>query len=113
MGKRGPHRVEVEEITLEYLLARTRQAIHVPDLGPCRIWAGSFDGNGYPTYKVRSLLKRDTYVHRMGYGLTTFGSIHLPDTVGDVRRACRCRGCIEPTHLVDYKRKTKPRRKDA
>lgn len=110
MGKRGPAGTPREDVTLAFMLATTRQTVHEPDLGPCAIWMGSYDLNGFPILRINSVPKVDQYAHRIVYALITTGQISIPDQLGAVKRSCNVRGCIDPGHIYLKKHGTKRRR---
>jgi hypothetical protein len=63
-----------------------------PDLGPCLLWTGSKNNNGYGQFRYS---ERNGYAHRYAWERLN-GSIpaHL-----EIDHLCRVRHCVEITHL--------------
>ena len=103
MGKRGP---APTPLTLEFFLGNTKEENLHPDmgLGPCRIWQGSKNAKGFPTFRSRGTPQVFPYVHRLVYGLFMFRTLDI-GPIGDVKRRCKERLCIEPRHEFLVRRK--------
>jgi len=73
-------------------MARIRHEVHVPALGPCWMWQGYTDPNGYGRASYRG--KRD-YTHRIAFFMA---GKEIPEGK-ELDHLCRMRGCCNPAHL--------------
>lgn len=71
---------------------------HRPDLGPCWLWTGLINADGYGAMRVGSRTdstRRTISTHRLSYELLV-GAI--PDGL-EIDHLCRVHNCVNPTHL--------------
>lgn len=69
---------------------------HRPELGPCWIWTGYIQKNGYVLTRLRHESgRRDWMAHRLAYELE-IGKIGFGLTIDHL---CRVRHCVNPNHL--------------
>lgn len=101
-----PGYTKVESLTLwQKLLTRSRRAATTvvnrdgEDMGPCQIWLGATDNDGYPEIRCRKgtlgVKTGVVRVHRLAFYLRR-GSFPLK---AQVDHLCRKRRCINPDHL--------------
>ncbi len=93
---RLPHPVE-PMIQAEWecrIAPRLREELHRPDLGPCLIWTGYVDENGYGCVRHRG--RHTALLHRISYTLHV-GPISEDEP--DVLHRCDNPPCVRPEHL--------------
>lgn len=73
-------------------MVRIRYEVHVPALGPCWMWQGYTDPNGYGRATYQG--KRD-YTHRIAFFMA---GKEIPEGK-ELDHLCRVRGCCNPKHL--------------
>lgn len=81
-----------EEVRFARATRRGEPSSHRPDLGPCLIYLGADNGNGYGQFRYNG---RNGYAHRYAWERVN-GDI--PDGL-TIDHLCRVRRCVEVTHM--------------
>lgn len=92
MRKHGPRR-PLEERFWEKVNKNGPIPKHCPELGPCWVWTGCLNSDGYGNIKVRGLADG---AHVVGFVLQ--GGERQPGM--SVRHRCDNRACVRDAHLV-------------
>jgi len=93
-----------DTLVRERFFAKTRRAEREvkPSIGACLIWTGA-TRNGYGHFAMQG---GPMYAHRVAFNLARG---RAPRSGFDVRHRCDDRRCVEPSHLIEGRRKANVR----